>query len=119
MNKFVKNVENISKEDYINDLLLAICKLNDNVEYTTLAELLFILGKEQFFDLCAIMGGCELKIPTLRDLKEFISALYITDEMLRTFCSFDEAFEKCSEKPISKQRVKKIVVSLNEVKVDE
>ena len=88
-----KNLNMLNEEDILNDVLYLIYKLNDDPKYSVLSELIYILGKDSLFKLCSILGGCEIKIPTLFDLKLFIGALYVYSAMHNDGTTFEDAFK--------------------------
>ena len=82
----------LNEDDIINDVLYLIYKASNNEKYSTLSELAYILDKDTLFKLCSVLGGCELKIPTILELKLFISALYVFYAMQSDGLSFERAF---------------------------
>ena len=87
------DIKILSEDDLINEILYLIYKLNDNPKYSTVSELIYVLGKDNLFKLCSVFGGCDLKIPTLLELKLFTGALYIHSAMNNDGYSFDDAFK--------------------------
>lgn len=73
-----KDSINTMKENDIYSLILyAIYKCTKNPQYSTLSELIYTLDRENFMKLCAIFGGCVVKIPTLEELKVYSSGLLV------------------------------------------
>jgi len=87
------DIKILSEDDLINEILYLIYKLNDNPKYSTVSELIYVLGKDNLFKLCSVFGGCDLKIPTLLELKLFTGALYVHSAMNNDGYSFDDAFK--------------------------
>jgi len=87
------DIKMLSEDDIINEILYLIYKVNDNPKYSIISELIYVLGKDNLFKLCSIFGGCEIKIPTLLELRLFTGALYIYSAMNNDGYSFDEAFK--------------------------
>ncbi len=89
----ISDIKTLSEDDLINEILYLIYKLNDNPKYSTISELVYVLGKDNLFKLCSIFGGCEIKIPTLLELRLFTGALYVHSAMNNEGSSFEDAFK--------------------------
>lgn len=88
------NLKSLSEEDLINEVLYLIYKLKDDPRYSVISELIYILGKDDLFKLCSVLGGCEIKVPTILELKLFIGAIYIYFSMNTENKTFEEAFKE-------------------------
>ena len=102
------NISTISEEDFIDNILYLIYKVSDDPKYSVISELIYILGKDSLFKLCSILGGCEIKIPTLLELRLFTGALYIYYATKYDGLSFDTAFNNLN----LPQNLKKDIVAL-------
>lgn len=95
MNKELNTkLEMLNEEDFINSILYMIYKVTDNPKYSVISELIYTLGKDQLFKLCSVLGGCEIKIPTLLELRMFTGALYIYYAIKCNNSTFDAAFNE-------------------------
>ena len=83
----------LNEEDFINEILYLIYKLNGDSKYSTISELIYVLGKDNLFKLCSVFGGCEIKVPTLLELKLFIGAIYVYFVIHNDGGSFEKAFK--------------------------
>ena len=92
--RLINDIKALSEDDLINEILYLIYKLNDNPKYSTISELIYVLGKDTLFKLCSIFGGCEIKVPTLLELKLFTGALYIYSAMNNDGITFEDAFKE-------------------------
>ena len=100
--------EDISKlrdEDFINKILYLIYKVSDDPRYSTVSELVYILGKDQLYRLCSVLGGCTIKIPTLKELKIFTGALYIYYTIHTTDTKFEVALERLNLDQASRKQL--------------
>ena len=107
-----KELNTLNEDDFINEILYLIYKLNDDPKYSTISELIYVLGKDTLFKLCSVFGGCEIKIPTLLELKLFTGALYVYSAMHNQGISFDEAFSKLELDSTAKKVIYNICLEL-------
>ena len=84
----------LNEEDILNEILYLIYKFNDEPKYSTISELIYVLGKDSLYRLCSVLGGCDIKVPTLLELKLFSGALYVYSEMKNKGVDFDDAFKQ-------------------------
>lgn len=63
-------------------LLFALYQLvGKDKKYSTLSELIYLLGREDFVKLCTFYGGKDIHIPTLTDLDRMLKALLLYSEV--------------------------------------
>lgn len=72
-------------------LLFALYKLHNSEKYGVLSELIYILDKDSFIDLCKYFGGSTIDIPTLTQLEELVDALAVYERVQFTGVSVQEA----------------------------
>jgi len=89
--KIKDNLSALREEDLLNTVLYLIYRVSCDPKYSTISELIYILGKDQLYRLCSVLGGCEVKIPTLNELKIFTGAVYIYYSINENNLSFEEA----------------------------
>ena len=104
-NELKQNLEFLNEEDLLNNILYLIYKLSDDSKYSVISELIYVLGKDSLFKLCSVLGGCEIKIPTITELKLFTGALYIFYATQFENISFDVAYNRLNLSPNFKKSV--------------
>ena len=64
------------------------------------------------FKLCSVFGGCEIKVPTLLELKLFTGALYVYSAMNNQGITFEDAFKNLELDNQSKKVIYSICLEL-------
>ena len=108
----INNIKKLNEEDIINEILYLIYKLNDNPKYSTISELIYVLGKDTLFKFCSVFGGCEIRIPTLLELRLFTGALYVYSAMHNDDMRFDDAFKQLDFDNSAKKAIYAICMEL-------
>ena len=72
-----KELNNLKSTNIYSLMLFAMYKLINIPEYSTLSELVYILNKDDFLNLCEYFGGTTIKIPTIHELKSLTYALLL------------------------------------------
>lgn len=91
--QIISDINKFKEEDIYSAMLYALYKLSNNKTYSTLSELIYILDKDNFLNLCSVLGGCTITIPTIEQLSNLTRSLlvyqYITVEnkTFREACS--------------------------------
>ena len=75
--QIISDINKFKEEDIYSAMLYALYKLSNNKTYSTLSELIYILDKDNFLNLCSVLGGCTITIPTLEQLGNLTRALLV------------------------------------------
>lgn len=67
--KIVEKLETLNKNDIYSMLLFILFKLKDDVKYSTLSELAYVLDGDNLPRFLKYFGGLNITIPTLKDLR--------------------------------------------------
>ena len=71
------NIAKLQDRDLYSLALFALYKLIDVPEYSSLSELVYVLDKSNFLNLCQFFGGQTIHVPTLDELEILIYALIL------------------------------------------
>lgn len=110
----ISSIKNLNEEDFINEILYLIYKFNDNPKYSGISELIYVLGKDDLLKLCSVFGGCDLRIPTLLELKLFIGGFYVYYAMHTTNCDFESAFKELNLDNSLKKQIYSVYMAIEE-----
>lgn len=106
MKKNIKeSLKLLNEDDITGTILYLIYKLSNEPKYSTLSQLVYILDKESLFKLCSIFGECEIKIPTVDELRMYTGALYIYYAIKYDHISFDKAFNSLKMDNINRKAI--------------
>lgn len=70
-------LEDLKKKDIYSLMLFALYIMKDEPTYSTLSELVYILNKEDLYNMLDYYGGMTITIPTLDDFKKLINCLLL------------------------------------------
>ena len=77
MSKISDYLEKIKESDAYSLILFALYKLMDVAEYSSLSELAYVLDKDNLLNFCEYFGGMTIKVPTVEELEDVVSALLV------------------------------------------
>lgn len=86
-----QNLNNLKEIDLYSVALWSLYKLVPVPEYSSLAELSYVLDKENLLNLCEYYGGQTVKIPTLEELAQLMKALTAAHLTKTEGISYEEA----------------------------
>ena len=115
VDQLIEWMQTLSEDDLINEVLYLIYKVNDNPKYSIISELIYVLGKETLFKLCSVFGGCEIKIPTLYELRLFTGSLYVYFAMKNDGMKFEDAFSNLQLDNSYKKQIYTICMELEQL----
>lgn len=95
--KIVDSIEKLKKDDIYSMMLFVLWGLTDNPNYSTLAELPYILDKKSLNNLLTYYGGMTITIPTLRDLRLLVKTLMLYQYVNLEEQDFEEALNAVVE----------------------
>ena len=70
-------LEDLKKKDIYSLMLFALYIMKDEPTYSTLSELVYILNKEDLYNMLDYYGRMTITIPTLDDFKKLINCLLL------------------------------------------
>ena len=70
-----REMDLLKQDDVYSLVLFLLFQLKNDSKYSTLSELIYILGKEDLLKLCEYYGGMTIKIPTISELEYLIYCL--------------------------------------------
>ena len=73
--------KNLKDNDIYSLMLFILFKIKDIPEYSTLSDLIYILDKNSFLNLCEYFGGLTIKIPTIDDLEIIVYSFILYDKV--------------------------------------
>ena len=110
----ISELDDFTSRDIYSILMYAIYSCTKDPEYATLSELIYTINEKDLLKLCAIFGGTTIKIPTLNELKLYLKALMICNDVLHG-TDFDVAYNKAELNNSQKAEVLKIYNILSKV----
>ena len=110
-----KELNNLKSTNIYSLMLFAMYKLINIPEYSSLSELVYILDKDSFLDLCEYFGGTTIKIPTIYELKSLTYALLLYQYVNIDGMDYDEALKLIGHDSTELREVKTNYINLCEV----
>lgn len=77
MGSIKTSLNKLKEKDVYSILLFCLYKLKETSEYSSLSELIYVLDKDNFLNICEYFGGQTITIPTIDDLSTLIQALLL------------------------------------------
>lgn len=113
-------LDNLTKKDVYSLALFALYKLTDSPEYSSISELIYVLDRENFFNLCKFFGGQTIKIPTLEEIEELMQTLSVFYSINVDKVEYEKAFKnlKDSNDSVNISKIKKIYKKLSNILKD-
>jgi len=110
-----KELNNLESTNIYSLMLFAMYKLINIPEYSTLSELVYILNKDDFLNLCEYFGGTTIKIPTIHELKSLTYALLLYQYVNIDNIEYNEALKLIGHDSNELREVKTNYANLCEV----
>lgn len=88
-----KELDNLKSTDIYSLMLFALYKLIKIPEYSSLSELIYILDKDNFLNLCEYFGGTTIKVPTIHELESLTYSLLLYQYVKIDNMEYDEAIK--------------------------
>lgn len=110
-----KELNNLKSTNIYSLMLFAMYKLINIPEYSTLSELVYILNKDDFLNLCEYFGGTTIKIPTIHELKSLTYALLLYQYVNIDNIEYNEALKLIGHDSNELREVKTNYANLCEV----
>lgn len=106
--RILSDINKFKEEDIYSAMLYALYKLTKDPKYSVISELIYILNKDSFLNLCSIMGGCTITIPTIQELNNLTKSLLLYQYINIDKLSFEEALKSLN---ISSTEAKELIKS--------
>ena len=106
--RILSDINKFKEEDIYSAMLYALYKLTKDPKYSVISELIYILNKDSFLNLCSIMGGCTITIPTIQELNNLTKSLLLYQYINIDKLSFEEALKSLN---VSSTEAKELVKS--------
>ena len=74
-------LNNLTNNDIYSMILFVLYKSHEIPEYSSISELSYILDKDSLLKLCEFYGGQTIKIPTIKDIEDYINALLVYQQV--------------------------------------
>lgn len=71
------DLNQVTDKDLFTMIFFALYKLKDDMNYSTLSKLSFLLDKDSLLNLIECYGGMTVRIPTMKELLTMLNALLL------------------------------------------
>ena len=109
-----REMDLLKQDDVYSLVLFLLFQLKNDSKYSTLSELIYILGKEDLLKLCEYYGGMTIKIPTTSELEYLIYCLtyfkYVQENL-----SEDVIFKKLNVTPTKFNQIKQEYLRIEQI----
>mgnify|MGYP004533908615 CR=1 FL=1 len=110
-----KDLNILNSTDLYSLSMFILYKLTDIPEYTTLAELPYIMDKENTLKLCEYFGGRTIKIPTIEELYSIMNILLLYQYVNIDHMDYNKATELIGYNSKDLRKIKSIYLKISEV----
>lgn len=115
MSSIKSGLDNLKERDLYSLSLFCLYKLIPVPEYSSLSELVYILDKPNFLNLCEYFGGQTIKIPTIEELQNTVYSLLLYQYVKIEHMDYDKALELIGHESKDLRAVKANYRKLTEV----
>lgn len=103
----IKNdIQTLKEQDIYSLMLFCLYKISSIPEYSSISELIYVLDKPNFLNLCEYFGGQTIKIPTINELYSLVYALLLYQYVQIDKIPYDEALQLIGHKSKELRAVK-------------
>lgn len=99
------NLQNLKQKDVFNIMLFVLYKLKDIPDYKVLSELSYLVDKEALLNICQYYGGMTIRIPTVDELNNVLTALTLYLKVDIQHLNFKDSLNKFELNKEEKQRL--------------
>lgn len=96
----------LSTNDIYSLVLFALYKSKEIPEFSSISELSYLLDKENLLKLCEFYGGQTIKIPTIKEIEDYINALLVYQEVDIEHKDFTQVIRSMKRKNGSTLKIK-------------
>ena len=100
------NLENLKQTDLYSLVLFSLYKMIEIPEYSSLAELAYVLDKKNLLNFCEYFGGQTITVPTTRELEALTYSLLLYQYVNIDNKPYDEAIALIGHIPCELRQVK-------------
>ena len=101
------NIENFKQTDFYSLLLFALYKSIEIPEYSSLSQLAYVLDQKNLLNFCEYFGGQTIKVPTIKQLEDYVYALLLYQYVKIDHMDYDVAVNLIGHKSCDLRQVKK------------
>lgn len=116
--KIKTELEKLKSIDIYSLLMFVLFKVKDVREYSTMSELCYLLGKNDFLKLCEYFGGLTITIPTIEEVENLIMSLLLYQQVDIDGQDYDQAVSDICKKTSNIKKIKANYRELKEVLKD-
>lgn len=99
------NLQNLKQKDVFNIMLFVLYKLKDIPDYKVLSELSYLVDKESLLNICQYYGGMTIRIPTVDELNNVLTALTLYLKVDIQHLNFENSLNKFELNKEEKQQL--------------
>ena len=107
MSTMIKNnLENLKQTDLYSLILFSLYKMIEIPEYSSLAQMSYVLDRPNLLNFCEYFGGQTITVPTTRELESLTYSLLLYQYVNIDGKDYDEALELIGHLPCELRQVK-------------
>lgn len=110
-----QELENLKQTDIYSLILFSLYKMINVPEYSSIAELAYVLDKENMLNLCEYFGGQTITIPTIDELESLTYALLLFQYTNIDHIPYEEAINLIGHESKDLRKVKSCYKKIVEV----
>lgn len=101
------NLDSLKERDVYSLLLFCLYKLQEIPEYSSLSELVYVMDKSNFLNLCEYFGGQTLRIPTINEVESLMYSLLLYQYVNIDHIPYNKAIDIIGKESHELREVKK------------
>lgn len=109
------NFKNLKNNDIYSLMLFLLFKIRNIPEYSTLSDLIYILDKDSFLNLCEYFGGLTISIPTIDDLEIIVYSLILYEKVDFNKLSIDSELDNFNIDRYKRKKVFETYLKIKEI----
>ncbi len=109
------NFKNLKNNDIYSLMLFLLFKIRNIPEYSTLSDLIYILDKDSFLNLCEYFGGLTISIPTIDDLEIIVYSLILYEKVDLNKLSIDSELDNFNIDRYKRKKVFETYLKIKEI----
>ena len=114
--KIVEKLETLNKNDIYSMLLFILFRMKDDVKYSTLSELSYVLDGDNLPKFLKYFGGLTIKVPTLKDLRLLTQGLLLYQYVnIEEEVDFKKALDAVCGEEFSADDIKEVYSKIIEI----
>lgn len=97
------DIEKLKTPDIYSLMLFVLYQMRGTEEMSTLSELIYVLDKKSFLQLCNYFGGKTITIPTMEEMERLIGVLVVYEQVELEKQPFEKAWRYAGFTPKDKE----------------